>query len=85
MSLTKKKIKKMKDENETLKKENEDLKIRLKKYTSPARYKKYYEKNKDKLLEKNKEYKKSIGYKSKVSKEKQHEYYETYKKKKMLT
>lgn len=37
-------------------KQIEELKMKLKKYTNPQRNKKYYEKNKDKLLEKSKEY-----------------------------
>jgi hypothetical protein len=49
-----------------LKVENENLKIRLKKYTAPTRNKKYYENNKDKILEHNK--------KNKQSSEKKQEY-----------
>jgi hypothetical protein len=52
------------DELELLKKENEELKNkviefeeRLKKYTAPARHKKYYENHKEELLEKMKKYK----------------------------
>jgi len=51
------------DEFELLKKENEELKNkvieleeRLKKYTAPKRYKKYYETHKEEILEKQKEY-----------------------------
>jgi len=51
------------EETQLLKKENEDLKNkvieleeRLKKYTAPARHKKYYEENKDEILKKQKEY-----------------------------
>lgn len=51
---------------EELKAENENLKIRLKKYTAPSRNKKYYENNKDKILEHNK--------KNKQSSEKKQEY-----------
>lgn len=40
--------------NNKLIKENEDLKEHLKKYTAPKAYKKYYEKNKDKIIEYNK-------------------------------
>jgi hypothetical protein len=36
-----------------LEKENEELKIHLKKYTAPKRSKKYYENNKEELLKKN--------------------------------
>jgi hypothetical protein len=35
---------------ENLKKENKELKEQLKKYTNPSRYKKYYEKNKEKII-----------------------------------
>ena len=46
-------------ENEiiNLKKQNEDLEERLKKYTAPSRSKKYYENHKEELLEKMKKYK----------------------------
>jgi hypothetical protein len=51
------------DEKQLLKKENEELKNkvieleeRLKKYTAPARHKKYYEENKEEILKKQKEY-----------------------------
>ena len=52
------------DELELLKKENEELQLRiqeleerLKKYTAPARSKTYYENHKEELLEKMKKYK----------------------------
>ncbi len=52
------------DENQLLRKENEDLKNKvveleekLKKYTAPSRSKIYYENHKDELLEKMKKYK----------------------------
>ena len=41
---------------ENLKTENEELKIRLKKYTNPDRRKKYYQNHKAELLEKQKLY-----------------------------
>jgi hypothetical protein len=51
------------DEVQLLKKENEELKNKvieleekLKKYTAPARHKKYYETHKDEILGKQKEY-----------------------------
>jgi len=47
------KLKELLDDRE---KQIEELKMKLKKYTNPQRNKKYYEKNKDKLLEKSKEY-----------------------------
>ena len=52
------------EENEVLKKENEELRNkvieleeRLKKYTAPTRSKTYYENHKEELLEKMKKYK----------------------------
>jgi len=54
----------MDEENEMLKKENEELKNKvieleekLKKYTAPSRSKIYYENHKEELLEKMKKYK----------------------------
>ena len=49
------KIKMLEEENENLKIELQDTKEHLKKYTSPDRCKKYYEGNKEKLLNKMKE------------------------------
>jgi hypothetical protein len=46
------------DENkiiQELRRENKELKERLQKYTNPKRHQKYYNKNKDKILEKTKE------------------------------
>ena len=43
--------------NKQLEEEVNILKEKLKKYTAPARHKKYYENHKQELLEKNKEYK----------------------------
>ena len=74
----------IKKENEDLKeklmlleKENEELKEHLKKYTAPARNKKYYETHKEKLLnkmketpiapDKKKEYIKNYYFKNKLS------------------
>jgi|SaaInlStandDraft_4_1057021.scaffolds.fasta_scaffold184588_1 hypothetical protein len=51
-----------------LEKENEELKIKLKKYANPDRYKKFYEKNREKLLKRNSEYHKRLP------KEKKQEY-----------
>ena len=45
----------MEAEIESLKKENEKLKQKLSSYTNSSSYKKYYEANKDKINEKNKE------------------------------
>jgi hypothetical protein len=75
----------MKKENNELKekllileKENEDLKLHLKKYTAPTRNKKYYETHKEELLnkmkenpissDKKKEYNKNYYLKKKISK-----------------
>ena len=41
----------IKKENEELKKKNAELEERLKKYTSGKNHKKYYEKNKEKVME----------------------------------
>lgn len=49
------KIKLLEEENERLKKQLEEIKDHLKKYTSPDRCKKYYEENKEKLLTKMRE------------------------------
>lgn len=43
---------KLKLEIKEVKKENEELKIKLKKYTSPDRNKKYYKNNKEKCIKK---------------------------------
>ena len=48
------------NKNKLLEDENKELKEKLKKYTAPARHKKYYENHKQELLEKNKEYKVSL-------------------------
>ena len=50
---------KLREEVSELKKEIETLKEHLKKYTAPTRYKKYYEQNKEKIIEQKKEYNKS--------------------------
>jgi len=44
---------------EELKKRVEELEERLKAYTNPVRNKKYYEKNKEQIIEKTKEYNKN--------------------------
>ena len=46
----------LKNENEELKDKVLELEERLKKYTAPARHKKYYETHKEEILEKQKEY-----------------------------
>ena len=47
------------EENKELKKRIEELEERLKTYTSTHRQKKYYEKNKEQIIEKTKEYNKN--------------------------
>ena len=42
-----------------LKKEVDELKEHLKKYTAPARNKKYYDQNREKIIEQKKEYQKN--------------------------
>lgn len=54
--------------------ENEELKKRLKNYTSPARKKKYYDTHKEELNKKSKEYREKTGYTKKPSPEKAKEY-----------
>ena len=46
----------LKNENECLKNKVIELEEKLKKYTAPARNKKYYDNNKETILEKQKEY-----------------------------
>jgi hypothetical protein len=57
------------NENELLKQQNnklldeiKNLKEHLKKYTCPARNKVYYEKNKEKIIKQNSEYRKNKKY-----------------------
>ena len=45
-------INELKEEIKKLKLENEELKKRLKKYTNPERNKRYYQKNKEKVIKK---------------------------------
>ena len=52
MDITEESYNKLKEENKKLEEENNTLKERLKKYTNPARNKKYYEKNKDNVIKK---------------------------------
>ena len=52
----------LKNKINELEKEITELKEHLKKYTAPARYKKYYENHKEELLQKNKEYIKKMNY-----------------------
>jgi len=55
----------MESEIELLKKEITELKIQLSKYTNPQSKKTYYEKNKDKILSQQREYKKKKYHDSK--------------------
>ena len=66
----------LKLENNKLQQENVQLKKHLKKYTSPTRAKRYYQNNKEKLMDQNKEYKKKTNYK--VDPEKRKEYNKKY-------
>ena len=67
-----------------LKEENELLKTRLSNYTNPSCNKIYYEKNKEKLNEKNKERAKIHYQQNKeLIRQKQKEYYEKTKKQKI--
>jgi uncharacterized protein YlxW (UPF0749 family) len=50
---------KLQKEVSELKKEVIELKEHLKKYTAPTRYKKYYEQNKEKIIEQKKDYQKN--------------------------
>lgn len=70
------KINLLEQENDRLKNELEETKNHLKKYTSPDRSKKYYEVNKEKLLNKMKE--------NPISSEKRKEYNKNYYLKKKL-
>ena len=56
------KMKKLEEENNKLKEELLQTKEHLKKYTAPLRSKTYYEKHKEEVLQKVKEYKKKTNY-----------------------
>jgi len=49
----------LKEQNSRLLEEMKNLKERLKKYTCPKRNKVYYEKNKEKIIKQNSEYRKN--------------------------
>ncbi len=79
----------MNSELQQLQQENQDLKAqileltdRLKKYTSPARNKIFYQNHKEEVKQKVKEYKKKTGYKP--DKEKVKEYNRKYHERKKL-
>lgn len=61
-------LEELKNENEKLQKEVDELKTKLSKYTNPERNKRYYEKNKEKVIQNSKKSRK------KISKEKIKEY-----------
>lgn len=58
----------LEEENQKLKLENQQLKEHLKKYTNPKGSKTYYEKNKEKILEKQRAYKKEKYHNDKKKK-----------------
>jgi regulator of replication initiation timing len=58
----------LEEENQQLKLENAHLKEQLKKYTNPQSFKTYYEKNKDKILEQQRAYKKEKYHNEKMKK-----------------
>jgi len=62
----------LKEENEKLRKELDETKQHLKKYTAPARTKTYYQNHKEEIIKKVKDYKEKTEYT--VSKEKRKEY-----------
>lgn len=64
----------LKNKINELEKEITELKEHLKKYTAPARYKKYYENHKEELLQKNKEYREKNNYQYIISSDKKKEY-----------
>jgi len=76
-------MERLEEEVKKLKEENELLKTRLSNYTNPSCNKIYYEKNKEKLNEKNKERAKIHYQQNKeIIRQKQKEYYEKTKKQK---
>ena len=60
--------------NKLLENEVNDLKEKLKKYTSPSRSKTYYENHKDEIIKKTKEYKETTHYYATIPIEKKKEY-----------
>jgi len=64
--------------------ENNELKDKLKNYTSPKRNKIFYENHKDEIIKKVKEYKEKTGYKYEPTPEQRKEYNrKAYEKKKL--
>lgn len=73
----------LKEENKRIMTELENTKEHLKKYTSPDRCKKFYEKHKDEIKTKVKEYKEKTNYDKNIPKDKKSEYNKrAYQKKK---
>jgi hypothetical protein len=70
IDIIKKENNELKEKLLILEKENEDLKLHLKKYTAPTRNKKYYETHKEELLNKMKE--------NPISSDKKKEYNKNY-------
>jgi hypothetical protein len=68
------KIKELEDELEKTKKELNETKEHLKKYTAPERSKTFYENHKIDILQKNKDYKEKTNYYANLSSEKKKEY-----------
>ena len=64
-------------EIEKLKKENEALRTKLEKYIASDRHKIYYEQHKEKIKERNKEYREKTNYIASISPEKKKEYART--------
>jgi len=77
IDIIKKENNELKEKLLILEKENEDLKLHLKKYTAPTRNKKYYETHKEELLNKMKE--------NPISSDKKKEYNKNYYLKKKLS
>ena len=73
----------LKDENNKIKTELDNVKEHLKKYTSPIRSKIFYKNHKEEIKSKVKEYKEKTNYDKNISKDKKSEYNKkAYQKKK---
>jgi hypothetical protein len=71
---TETKIKELEDELEKTRKELNETKEHLKKYTAPSRSKTYYENHKEEIIKRVKEHKQTTNYTYEVSPEKRKEY-----------
>ena len=71
---TETKIKELEDELEKTRKELNETKEHLKKYTAPSRSKIYYENHKEEIIKRVKEHKQTTNYTYEVSPEKRKEY-----------